>query len=70
MITPIINVKGGEYALSADGLRRPVKTYWGLSTDTKPIEGVNDADRYFEKDKGAMYVFDEDVKDWFPIRSN
>lgn len=66
-ITPIINVKGGEYALEPDGRIRAVETHWGLSADTKPTEGINNADRFFEMDTGTLFVFDEENTVWYKI---
>lgn len=67
MITPIIKVKGGEYAVEADGRLRAVKTYYGKSSDTKPVEGVSDADRFYEKDTKNAFVFDASDKQWWPL---
>lgn len=67
MITKIIKVKGGEFAVEANGRMRPVETHYGLSDDTKPIEGVRDADRYVEKDTGNVFIFDETGKRWLPM---
>ncbi len=66
MVTKIIKVKGGEYAVEPDGRIRPVATFYGMEKDTKPIEGVQDADRYMEKDTGKLFLFDEDGKQWLP----
>ena len=66
MITKTITVKGGEFAVEADGRLRPVETYYGMFDDPKPTEGVNDADRYAEKDTGDLFIFDGDGKQWLP----
>ena len=47
--------------------------YYGKSTDTKPIEGVNNADLFYEMDKTKnsegetvhrIFMFDADAKEW------
>ena len=67
MITKTITVKGGEFAVGADGTMRPVATHYGLSSDTKPTEGVHNADRFCEMDTGDVHLFDEDNKQWLPM---
>ena len=67
MITKMIRAKGGEFAVETDGHIRPVETYYGLSTDAKPAQGVNNADRYLEMDSGKVYLFDEGGKRWLPM---
>ena len=67
MITKIITVKGGEFAVEADGRMRPVETHYGLSDDPKPMEGVNNADRYMEIDTGEVLLFDETNHRWWPV---
>ena len=67
MITKIIKVKGGEFAVGADGRMRPVETHYGLSTDPKPTVGVSNADRYLEMDTGEVSLFDETNQCWWPV---
>ncbi len=67
MVTKIIKVKGGEFEVGADGLLRPVETHYGLSADTKPIEGVRNAEQFLEMDKGKMFLFDGEGKQWLPL---
>lgn len=38
--------------------------YAGLSTDTKPIEGVRDASTFWETDTGKKYEFRAEEKRW------
>lgn len=40
------------------------KSYKGLSTDAKPTDGVSNGDSFYEMDTGALYMFDEDGKQW------
>lgn len=35
-----------------------------LSTDTKPIEGVENATTLYEMDTGKVFLFDEENKVW------
>ena len=67
MITKIIAAKGGEFAVEAAGRIRAVETYYGLKADVKPLEGINNADRYFEMDTGNLYLFDEAGRQWLPV---
>ena len=66
MITKTIIVKGGEFAVEPDGRLRPIETYYGMKAAPKPTEGVNDADRYLEKDTKKLFIFDADGKQWLP----
>ena len=66
MVTKTITVKGGEFAVEPDGRLRPIETYYGMSGDAKPTEGVNNADRYLEMDTGDIFLFDETGKQWLP----
>ena len=65
-ITKVITTKDGEVAVSADGYVRAVATFYGLSSDAKPIDGVDNADRFMEMDTGDVYLFDEQNKTWLP----
>ena len=67
MITKVIAAKGGEFAVDADGRLRAVETHYGLSDDPKPTEGVHNADRYLEMDSGAVSIFDEANRKWWPV---
>ena len=67
MITKIISVKGGEFAVSESGHIRPVETNFGLSVDAKPVVGVENADRFYEMDTKRMYLYDADGKEWLPL---
>ena len=67
MITKTIQIKGGIYAVEPDGRIRAVETHYGISADTKPTEGIRNADRYMEMDSGEVYLFDEENKKWWPV---
>ena len=43
---------------------KPVYEITGLSTDTKPINSINNGSRYIEMDTGIIYFFDEENKKW------
>lgn len=64
MITKIIEVEGEEFAVLAGGNPRPRGKYYGKSTDTKPTEGVKNADRFYEMDTQNFYLFDEETNTW------
>ena len=67
MVSRIIKVKGGEYVISGNGRMLAVETYFGLSSDPKPTERANNADRFMEMDTRKVYVYDEDNKTWWPL---
>ena len=66
MVTKVIITKDGEVAVSADGYVRAVATFYGLSSDTKPIDDADNADRFMEMDTGNLFLFDEANKKWLP----
>jgi hypothetical protein len=37
---------------------------YGLSTDTKPVEGVDNACIFYEMDTKKVFLFDEQNKTW------
>jgi hypothetical protein len=40
-----------------------INAYYGLSTDTKPLDAPN-ASTFYEMDTGALYLFDKDNATW------
>lgn len=40
-------------------------TYYGLSSDTKPTEDVNNGDWFVEMDTAKYYTFDEEGATWY-----
>ena len=42
----------------------------GLSTDTKPTEGVANGSTFVEMDTSTLYAFDEEGQDWIEISSS
>ena len=47
------------------GKRR--RTFFGLSTDTKPVAGVGNGDAFIEMDTGDSYFFDVENMTWWKI---
>ena len=41
--------------------------YYGLSTDTKPTDGVDNAARFIEMDTGKVYLFDAEGVEWLEV---
>ena len=66
MITTVIMQHGAEIAVDEHGTR-PVATHFGKSSDVKPVDGVNNADRFLEMDTNNLYLFDYDAKEWLPV---
>ena len=38
--------------------------YIGLSTDTKPTEGLFNGDSFYEMDTGSTYYYDQENSQW------
>ena len=51
------NTKGGNY----------IAELRGLSTDTKPTEGINNGCVFIEIDTGKLYMYDEENEQWKEI---
>lgn len=64
MITKVIKIDGSDFRICPDGDVCKVATYYGKSTDTKPVDGVLNADVFYEMDTQAVYLFDEDAGEW------
>jgi len=45
---------------------RPTE-YFGLSDDTKPSEGVGNADKFTEIDTGVKHLFDAENGQWYQV---
>lgn len=42
--------------------------YYGLSTDTKPVDNtVPNAATFYEMDSKKLYIFDRDHHEWLPM---
>lgn len=44
-----------------------VSTYYGLSTDTKPTEGVGNGSALIEMDTGKLYFYDAANGEWLEL---
>lgn len=64
MITRIVKIDGDEFCCSSDGGNRRRAEYWGKSTDTKPKQGVHNADIFYEMDTKKVFCFCEESGDW------
>ena len=38
--------------------------YYGLSTDTKPTDGIDNGSRFIEMDTGKVYMYDAESGQW------
>ncbi len=41
-----------------------ISTYWGVSTDTKPTDGVGNGSRFIEMDTSKIYCYDAAGETW------
>jgi len=41
--------------------------YYGLSTDTKPTDGVDNAALFIEMDTGTAYLYDAEGAEWLEV---
>ncbi len=47
-------------------LEKPTE-YYGLSTDTKPMDGVDNAALFIEMDTDKVYLFDAEDAEWLEV---
>lgn len=64
MILKIVKINGDDFRCSADGETCRRVDYYGISSDTKPIEGVKNADIFYEMDTGKVFMFDQENNEW------
>jgi hypothetical protein len=64
MITIATKIEGEDYVVVPGGDLRRRGEFYGKSTDTKPVDGVNNADIFYEMDTKRVFLFDEDGKTW------
>ena len=64
MITRVTKIDGDDYIFMNNGDVRKRGEFYGKSTDTKPVNGVNNADLFYEMDTKKVFLFDEDNKKW------
>ena len=60
----MITVKIGEGINVCNGKTCRSTEYYGKSSDTKPVDGVNNADIFYEMDTKKVFLFDEEKKTW------
>lgn len=64
MFTKIVKINGDDFCC-VDGKKTSRRAeYYGLSTDTKPVDGVKNADIFYEMDTKKVFMFDEQNKTW------
>lgn len=64
MITRATRIAGEDYVILPSRDIRKRGEYYGKSTDTKPVDGVNNADIFYEMDTKKVFLFDEEKKLW------
>lgn len=64
MVTEVNDTKYGAVSLHDDGRRTNRSEYYCLSTDTKPVDGVNNADVLYEMDTKSVFLYDEEHTVW------
>ena len=64
MMTRAIKFDGEDYVITDNGDIRKRGEFYGKSSDTKPVTGVNNADIFYEMDTKKVFLFDEDDKKW------
>lgn len=64
MISVVTKIEGEDYVVLPGGDLCKRKEYYGKSSDTKPIDGVNNADIFYEMDTKKVFLFDAENKVW------
>ena len=64
MITRVIQVDCEDYSILPGGVLKRRGEFYGKSTDTKPVDDVNNADIFYEMDTQKVFLFDEEKKTW------
>lgn len=67
MITTRIMANGAATTVYPSGKTAITREVFGLSTDTKPVENMNNGDLFIEMDTGTIYAFDEANAMWRPL---
>ena len=67
MVTEVVHGKDGALSVHGNGHKSIRSWYYCLSTDTKPKQGVENADGLTEMDTGKVFLFDYDSQDWREI---
>lgn len=64
MITRIVRINGDNFISHPGGECCRHAEYYGKSTDTKPVEGVKNAEIFYEMDTKKIFMFDEENAVW------
>jgi hypothetical protein len=59
-----MKIDGEDYVVLPGGDIRKRAEFYGVSSDTKPVEGVNNADIFYEMDTKVVFLFDAENKTW------
>lgn len=62
MVTEVVSEK--KFGVHPDGSRVKRSEYYWLSTDEKPIDGVDNADVGYEMDTQKVFMFDAEHQVW------
>lgn len=60
----MVTIMSEEYTRNNPNKAQTVKTFAGLSTDTKPTTNVENGSTFLEMDTGDLYVFDKTNTQW------
>lgn len=63
----MVTIIGEENIRSNPNKHQTVKTYGGLSTDTKPTGNVENGSTFLEFDTGDLYIFDKTNTQWLEL---
>lgn len=63
MITRFIEIDGVPYGCNGETKTKRGE-YFGKSSDVKPVDGVANADIFYEMDTKKCYLFDGDTGAW------
>ena len=63
-VSKIITIDGTQYTVLDHDIKSLHPEYYGLSTDTKPTTGVENASVFYEMDTQKVFMFDEDSASW------
>ena len=61
----MITINKSAFACGCDYQFAKAEEYRGLSTDTKPTEGVTTGSEFLEIDTGKRFCFDAENKTWY-----
>lgn len=64
MIIRAMKIDGEDYVLLPGGDICKRAEFYGKSDDAKPVDGVNNADIFYEMDTKKVFLFDAENKVW------